>query len=54
MIFDQTNKVIIATLNKSEAKAFISFLHSEIVRHQRDIVEAEVLINKVKEKFGWK
>ena len=49
MKFDFDQKVIIKTLNQTEASAFIKFLRSEIIRHQRDIVDAERLIAQVKE-----
>lgn len=47
MKFDETNKVIIATLNKPEARAFIKFLISEKKRHLMDIEEADKVIDKV-------
>ncbi len=47
MIFDSDNKVIISTLNKAEASAFIKFLQSEILRYKRDIKDAEYLIEVV-------
>ena len=47
MIFDSDNKVIISTLNEAEASAFIKFLQSEILRHKRDIKDAEYLIEVV-------
>ena len=37
MQFDETNKVIISTLNRDEARAFVLFLKSEIARHKLDI-----------------
>ena len=40
MKFDETNKVIIETLNRSEARAFVLFLKSEIARHKMDIDNA--------------
>lgn len=48
MQFDKENKVIIETLNQAEARAFIKFLHSEILRHQNDIQRARELIERVK------
>lgn len=54
MKFDRENKVILKSLNKTEAEAFILFLLSEIIRHQRDIEEAEALIQKVKAMFKLK
>lgn len=51
MVFDEQNKVLIDTLNPTEAKAFIKFLKSEVYRHQRDIEDAKALIEKVRELF---
>lgn len=51
MKFDKENKVIISTLSPLEASAFIKFLESEIIRHQRDIKEAKELIEKIRIKF---
>ena len=51
MRFDEQNKVIIDTMNVSEAKAFVRFLMSEISRHQTDINSARNLIIKVCDKF---
>jgi hypothetical protein len=48
MIFNENHKVIITSLNKDEAKAFIKFLKSEIIRHMDDIHQAEDLIALVK------
>lgn len=48
MVFDKEMKVIVDTLNKSEASAFIKFLESEIMRHQIDIDQAKETIEKVK------
>ena len=47
MKFDDDNKVIIETLTEVEASAFIKFLQSEILRHQRDIEDAKKLIERV-------
>jgi ABC-type molybdate transport system substrate-binding protein len=47
MIFSKDHKVIINTLNPEEAKAFIKFLRSEIIRHGDDIKQAEELIKFV-------
>ena len=33
MEFNDKHKVIVGTLNRAEAKAFIKFLQSEIIRH---------------------
>ena len=52
MEFDVTHKVVIESMSTREAKAFIKFLRSEIRRHQQDIEEAELLIEKVKEIYG--
>ena len=47
MVFGEDNKVIISTLNEAEASAFIKFLQSEILRHERDIKDAHYLIEVV-------
>ena len=44
MIFNDEHKVLISTLNQHEAKAFVKFLQSEIIRHKDDIQQAEDLI----------
>jgi len=49
--FDKTNRVIIGTLDKVKAEAFIMFLQSEIARHEDDIKNAYDLIRKVARKF---
>ena len=51
MKFDETNKVVIETMNREEARAFIKFLKSEIARHQMDIDNAITLIGDVCLKF---
>lgn len=51
MKFDNECKVIIDTMNLSEASAFIKFLKSEILRHEMDIKNAEKLIDEVYLKF---
>ena len=51
MDFNTENKVIIETMNQDEARAFIKFLHSEILRHQQDINHAYDLIISVGSKF---
>jgi hypothetical protein len=51
MQFDKQNKVIIETMSRIEAKAFILFLKSEIARHQMDIDNARYLIYDVCMKF---
>ena len=48
MEFNAEHKVIIGTLNKDEARAFVKFLESEIIRHQDDINQAKSLIGYVK------
>ena len=48
MEFNNEHKVIISTLSRIEAKAFIKFLESEIVRHGDDIETAQRLIDYVK------
>ena len=48
MEFNAEHKVIIGTLTKDEARAFVKFLESEIIRHQDDINQAESLIGYVK------
>ena len=52
MKFGKDNKVKIETMNKEQASAFVTFLESEILRHQEDIEDAEKLIQTVKEKFN--
>jgi len=54
MKFDNTNKVIIDTMNKMEASAFIKFLQSEIARHENDIENAYDLIREVAKRFDIK
>ena len=44
--------VIIETLTKDEASAFIKFLESEIIRHQEDIEGARDKINLVQRKVN--
>jgi len=51
MNFDETNKVIIDTMNTDEARAFVLFLKSEIARHQMDIDNARDLCYTVINKF---
>ena len=48
MEFNKEHKVIISTLSRIEAKAFIKFLESEIIRHEDDITQALALIEVVK------
>ena len=47
MEFNSEHKVIINTLSRIEAKAFIKFLESEIIRHEDDIELARQLIKEV-------
>ena len=51
MEFNEQHKVIIGTLTRIEAKAFIKFLESEIIRHEDDIKLAQELIQEVKWKI---
>ena len=51
MRFDETNKVIIDTLDRNEASAFTKFLQSEIARHENDIKDAYDFIRKMAKKF---
>ena len=51
MDFDSTNRVIIDSMNKDEAKAFIKFLSSEIARHEDDIDRAIALQLEVEKRF---
>jgi hypothetical protein len=57
MKFDDECKVIVETLNKNEARAFVKFLKSEMARHQMDIDNARDLcytvINKYKLDDMW-
>lgn len=48
MIFNNQHKVIIESLNQDEARAFVKFLKSEIIRHKDDIQQAWDLIALVK------
>lgn len=51
MEFNKEHKVIIGTLNKDEARAFVKFLLSEIVRHHDDINQAKSLIGYVRKEI---
>lgn len=51
MRFDETNMVIIDSMNTLEARVFIKFLLSEIARHQMDIDNARDLIYDICMKF---
>lgn len=48
MKFGAEHKVIIETLTPMEARAFIKFLESEVVRHRDDIKLAQELIEHVR------
>lgn len=48
MDFNKQNKVIINSLNQDEARAFIKFLRSKIIRHEDDINRVKSLIGLVK------
>jgi len=48
MIFNAQHKVIVKTLNEAEARAFVKFLESEIIRHEDDINQAKSLIGYVR------
>ena len=50
MKFNEQYLVIINTLTRDEASAFIKFLQSEILRHKEDIEKAENLIEVVRAK----
>lgn len=52
MKFDETCKVLVDTLSKDEARAFVVFLKTEIARHKMDIDNAVNLIYTVVGKFG--
>lgn len=52
MIFNKQHLVIIESLNLEEARAFVKFLESEIIRHREDIINAQDLINQVIIRFG--
>jgi hypothetical protein len=52
MEFSKNYKVLIDTMNESEARAYIKFLDTEIVRHLDDILQADRLKQEVKEKFN--
>lgn len=51
MKFNDEHKVIIETLDEAEARAFVKFLSSEILRHKEDIAQAEALILFVEEEL---
>lgn len=52
MKFDKEWKVIVSTLTKEEASAFVKFLQSEVKRHEVDIGQARNLIVRVVNKFN--
>ena len=52
MIFDEKHMVLIGSLNKDEAKAFVKFLLSEKYRHMDDIKMLDERIALVKERFN--
>ena len=51
MEFDNANLVIIDTMNRDEARAFVLFLASEILRHREDIIKAKALARLVADRF---
>lgn len=51
MIFNNQHKVIIESMTLQEARAFIKFLESEIIRHGDDILQARDLIALVKKMY---
>ena len=51
MKFDAEHKVIVETMNETEARAFIKFLRSEIAQHKEDIDQAYDLIVSVGSEF---
>ena len=52
MEFNEKHLVIISSLAKEEASAWIKFLRTQIIRHQDDIKLAEELIERVKRIWG--
>lgn len=54
MQFSEECKVIIDSMNKTEARSFVLFLRSEIARHKLDIDNAVALIHTVVNKFQLK
>ena len=53
MDFDEANLlVIIDTMSRDEAKAFVLLLASEILRHEHDIIKAKLLARGVAAKFN--
>ena len=51
MKFLENNKVIVDSMSRDEASAFVKFLKSEMLRHQFDIEQARALIFQVVNKF---
>ena len=52
MDFNEQNLVIIDSMDKSEASAFVKFLESEVARHEMDIDNAQRLMYTVINQFG--
>jgi len=52
MEFDKDNLVLVETMNREEARAFVLFLASEILRHRDDITKARLLASGVCRKFN--
>lgn len=52
MEFDDDLKIKIESMTEAEARAFILFLRTEIIRHCWDIRETKERIKEVKERFG--
>lgn len=50
MKFDENDFVIVESMNKEEAIAFIAFLRTERLRHQKDIDLIDKRIKETKEK----
>ena len=44
-------KVIVKSLNQDEARAFVKFLQSEIIRHEDDLNQAKSLIGLVRKEI---
>ena len=47
MLFNKQHLVILNSLTPEEARAFIKFWETEIIRHRDDILQAQELINQV-------
>lgn len=52
MIFGKQHMVLIDSLQPNEARAFVKFLESEILRHRQTIIDIQERINRVILKFG--